>query len=327
VWLIAIATSVLFFSSIVAHELGHSLVAQRSGIQVKSITLFVFGGIARIAREPSRPLVEAAIALAGPLVSAVLGGALLGGGLLLEDVNEPAAALLEYLALINLTVAVFNLVPGFPLDGGRVFRAAVWAVRKDFTAATKIAASVGKLVGLLFILGGLAWVILGNNWVNGVWMAFIGWFLINAATQGYRQTALREALKGVPVRRVMTADIMLVPRRLDLRTLVENHIYYSGRRLFLVGENGSWEGMLSAREIRRVPRHRWRDTRVGDVMVPAAKLRTVHPDEEVLRAIEIMDDSDVGLVPVSENGAVVGLVGRDSIFQFMRSKARSEAPA
>ena len=320
-WGVAILTSLLFFASVLAHELGHSVVAQRHDIQVKSITLFVFGGVARIARDAPRPGIEALIALAGPAVSLALGGIFLGVFFASRGSNDGLSAVALYLGRINLMVAVFNMIPGFPLDGGRVFRAAVWKVQGNFTRATRVAAFVGRGIGYLFIISGLFWAFWTHDIANGLWIAFIGWFLENAAAQSYSQVVLRQALGGVTVREIMSQDIGMIPRRLDLRTLVDSHIFFTGRRFFLVGENGRLEGLVSLQDIKKVPQGRWVETRVGDIMVPAAKVATVRPQDEALRAIELMDEHDVAHLPVVEGGAVVGLVARDSIIHFLRTRA------
>ena len=319
-WGVATATSLLFFASILAHELGHSVVALRYGIQVKSITLFVFGGVARIARDAPKPGIEALIALAGPAVSLALGGISLGIFFLFRDSSESVAAMSLWLGSINIMVAVFNLIPGFPLDGGRVFRAVVWGIGGNFVKATKISSLVGRAVGYLFIIFGLVLGFWTQDIFNGLWIAFIGWFLASAASQSYTQVAMREALKGLHVREMMTQDVPIIPRRLDLRTLVESHIFYSGRRFFLVGENGSWDGLVSLQDIKNVPQGKWSDTRVGDIMVPASKVATVCPDDEALQAMEIMDETDVNQVLVKENEEVIGLVGRENIIQFLRTR-------
>ena len=319
-WGVAIATSLLFFASILAHELGHSVVALRYGIQVKSITLFVFGGVARIARDAPRPGIEALIALAGPAVSLALGGISLGIYFLFRDSVDSIEAMSWWLGTINIAVALFNLIPGFPLDGGRVFRAVVWGIGGNFVKATRVSSLVGRTVGYLFIISGLLLGFWTRDIFNGLWLAFIGWFLESAASQSYTQVALREALKGIHVREMMTRDVPIVPRRLDLRTLVDSHIFFTGRRFFLVGENGSWDGLVSLQDIKNVPQGKWSDTRVGDIMVPASRVATVSPDDEALQAMEIMDETDVNQVPVKENGAVVGLVGRDNIIRFLRTR-------
>ena len=317
-------TSLLFFGSILAHEMGHSVVAKRYGIRVAGITLFVFGGVARITTEPRRPGIEAAIALAGPLVSAALGGVSLGLSSLTRDSNESLGALFLYLGRANLLVAVFNMIPGFPLDGGRVLRAAMWKLRGDYTWATKGASFVGQAVGLLFIAGGVAAGIVTRDLFDGLWFVVIGWFLHSAASQGYAQAGFRERLRGVPVSDLMSSDVPMIPRRIDLRTLVEGPIAYTGRQCFLVGEDGQWEGLLSLEDILKVPRPQWAETRAGDVMTPASSVRSLRPDDDALRALEMMDEAEIAHLPVRVGREVVGLLGREAVTAHIapRRKAR-----
>ncbi len=321
-WGAAIVTSVLFFSSVVAHELGHSLVAMRNGIRVKSITLFVFGGVAQISREAPTPLIEGLIAIAGPLVSAALGGAFLGLHLLVEDSSAFAGEVSLYLGQINLMLAVFNMLPGFPLDGGRVFRAIVWGVKGDYLASTRIAAGMGQAIGYLFVAGGVAMAVWTGEIANGLWFSFIGWFLASIAAQSRRQAVLREALKGVRVRDIMNGGAPMIPGSMDLRTLVDRYLSLTDRRCFLVGEGDRWVGLVTVTDLRRVPQQRWSQTRVADVMVPLARVATVEAGDDALRAVELMDEREVSQVPVVEAGVVVGMLPRERIVQPIRQDQR-----
>lgn len=320
-WVVAFATSTLFFASILAHELGHSLMAMRYGIRVRSITLFVFGGVAQITRDAPRPLVEGMVAIAGPLVSLTLGGLFIGLYYLLRDTSGPAAALSLYLGQINVTVAIFNMIPGFPLDGGRVFRAIIWGIRGNVVTATQIAGFVGRGIGYLFVAGGLVWGFWSQDIVNGLWLAFVGWFLVNIAAQSAGQVTLREALRGVRVRDLMAGNPPMIPSRMDLRTLVENYVALTDRRCFLVSDGERWAGLVSVTDIRRIPRERWADTRVEDVMVPVSRVSTVQPSEEALRAMELMDEAEISQMPVVENGGVIGLLRKESIVQRLRVRS------
>ena len=324
---IAILTSVIFFASVLAHELGHSVVALRNNIGVKSITLFVFGGVAQITSEPPKPKIEALIAIAGPLVSLSLGGIFLGIFFAADGKNDSIAGLAYYLGSINLMVAVFNMIPGFPLDGGRVFRAIVWAVKGNFISATKFATTAGRGVGYLFILAGIVQAFFYDNLSSGLWIAFIGWFLENAASQSYAQVAIREALKGIYVREVMSNDAPLILKRIDVQTLIDSYITYTGKRFFLIGEGEKWEGVVSLQDIRKVPREKRRETRVGDIMVPAAKVVTVKQSDELLKAIETMDTADVNQVPVLEGERVIGVLSRENIVRLLRSRAELKSAA
>ncbi len=315
-------TSVLFFASILAHELGHSVVAIRNGIQVRSITLFVFGGVAQISRDAPRPMIEGMIAIAGPLVSVALGGLFLGLYFVIHDINQPVAALSLYLFQINIMVAVFNMIPGFPLDGGRLFRALVWALSGSFVTATRIAAAIGRGIGYLFIAGGIAWGFYSGEVFSGLWLAFIGWFLAGMAQQSGRQVVVRETLKGVRVRDVMSGDQLMIPAEMDLRFLVEHYVALTGLRSFLVRNGDGWAGVLSLQDIEKVSRNRWADTRADQIMIPASKITTVGPGDDLLQAMELMDAGGVAEVPVVENGGLVGMLRRDAVVYLVETLGR-----
>lgn len=315
-------TSVLFFASILAHELGHSVVAIRNGIQVRSITLFVFGGVAQISRDAPRPMIEGMIAIAGPLVSVALGGLFLGLYFVIHDINQPVAALSLYLFQINIMVAVFNMIPGFPLDGGRLFRALVWALSGSFVTATRIAVAIGRAIGYLFIAGGIAWGFYSGEVFSGLWLAFIGWFLAGMAQQSGRQVVVRETLRGVRVRDVMSGDQLMIPAEMDLRFLVEHYVALTGRRSYLVRNGDGWAGVLSLQDIEKVSKNRWADTRADQVMIPASKITTVGPGDDLLQAMELMDAGGVAEVPVVENGGLVGMLRRDAVVYLVESLGR-----
>ena len=320
-WGVAIASSLLFFASIVAHELGHSLVAMRYGIQVKSITLFILGGVAQIAKEAPRARIEGLIAAAGPAVSIGLGGLFLGLHALTEDVNEQVSALSLYLGQANIFVGIFNLLPGFPMDGGRILRAIVWGIGGNLLKATRIATTLGKGMGILLIAAGIAAVIFTGSLLSGIGAVLIGWFIFNAASQSYTQATLREALRGIRVREIMSAEPALIPGRLDLRTLVQSYVVFSGRTTFFVGEDGRLDGLLTLENIKATPRERWAETTVSDVKTPLEEIATITPGEELVTALEAMDESRAPQLPVVDRGAVVGIVNRDQILQLATRRA------
>jgi Zn-dependent protease len=252
-WLIGGITALLFFASVLIHELGHSVLALREKVPVKSITLFIFGGVAKIGREPPTAGAEFRIAIAGPLSS--LGLAALFGGLGAALANNATlAAPLAYLGRINLLLAVFNMIPGFPLDGGRVLRAALWAFGGSFQNATKWASRAGRAVAYGFILVGVGQILLGGSFLNGLWIAFIGWFLNNAAESSYQQVRLRDMLRGVQARSVMTQECLTIPSGLSVDRLIEDHVLNGGQRCFFVADNGSMEGLITLHNLRSVPR-------------------------------------------------------------------------
>jgi len=323
-WLLGGATALLFFLSVLAHELAHSVVSQALGTPVEDITLFIFGGAARISDEPRSASEEFWMALVGPLTSLVLaacfGAVWLASGQRLPYIH----AVSMWLTTINLSVAVFNLIPGFPLDGGRVFRSIVWAVTGDLRRSTRVAVALGRLVAYGFILLGIVQAFRGQ-WVNGVWMAFIGLFIENAAMASYRRVALREMLAGHTVRDVMTADCAAVPSHLTLDVLVEGLLLPSGKRCFPVREAGHAIGLLTIHHLRDVPREEWPTTRVSEVMIPWDQLKTADPDEALEAAMTRMGAEDVNQLVVVQDGELVGMVARDGLLDFIRRKAVTAA--
>jgi Zn-dependent protease/CBS domain-containing protein len=317
-WGVGVATSLFFFASVVAHELTHSLVSMRFGVPVRSITLFIFGGVARISREPILPRGELLMALAGPLCSLFLGGLFWGLALLAAPVSQPVNALAAWLARINVLLAVFNLIPGFPLDGGRVFRSLVWGATKDLRRATRYATFLGQGIAYLFIFGGILLAFLTRDWVSGLWLAFIGWFLENAASSSYRQAVLRDALKGITAAEVMTQDCSLVPPNLSVQELVESNVLHSGRRCFMVASGEKLEGMITLHHIKAVARPLWPITPVSQAMIPIDQVQTASPQEEMVSLLERMDSQDINQLPVVEGGRLLGIVARDNILRFIR---------
>ncbi len=316
-WIVGLGTSLLFFGSVVAHELGHSWVALRQGIPVRAITLFIFGGVAQITREPKKPLDEFFIALAGPVVSLTL-AALFGGlWLITGSPSQPLAALALWLGGINLTLAVFNMVPGFPLDGGRVLRSVIWALTGNFRRATGIASSVGRAVAYGFMLWGV-WMALSGNLINGLWIGFIGLFLENAAVRNYEQAALSETLAGVKAREAMLLDCPKIPPTLTVEQLVNDYILRTTRRCFPVTDNGTVWGLITLSDVTKVPRERWAVTTVGQAMTPFEQLKRVSPDDSLSSVLELMTTEDINQVPVVENGQLVGMIARDNILLFLK---------
>ena len=322
-WLTGIATSLLFFASVVAHELAHSLVARANDIPVKSITLFLFGGVAHMTREASRHGAELRMALAGPVASLVIGGLFFGLHLLLQSVNEPLAALTFWLARINVVLALFNLIPGFPLDGGRVFRSLLWRFSGNYQRATRIAFEVGRGVGYLFVAGGVILMFLSReNWFNGLWLAFIGIFLTYMATASYRQTQWQAALMGVKVADVMTTTCPVISPYVTISRVVQDYIFVGGHQCFMVTDGGELQGILTLRNIKSVDQKTWDTTAVSDVMTPAERLKVVRMDEEVLSVLEQMEEYGISQMPVESEGRVIGLVTRDDVLRLLYTRSR-----
>jgi len=323
-WLVGLATSLLFFASVVAHELGHSVVAIRTGLPVQSITLFVFGGVARIVREPTRPLQELWIALAGPAVSITLGVLFGALALSLPNPRAPLAALTEWLSYINFVLAIFNLIPGFPLDGGRVLRAILWGTLGDLVRATRIASRVGQGVAYLFIAAGALILLKGSEyWLNGIWLAFIGWFLHNAASMSYKQLLLQRMLSGHVAKELLRlqGDLPKVPPALTLDRLVSEYFLTTGRSSFPVTEGERLLGLITLRNIKRVPKHDWPFTRVEAVMTPLIEAIWVGPEESLSLVLERMSANGVNQVLVIQDGRLLGLLSREQLMDFIRTRA------
>jgi Zn-dependent protease len=319
-WLVGAVTSVFFFASVLIHELGHSVLALREDVPVKSITLFIFGGVAQIGREPPTAGAEFRIAIAGPLSSLGL-AALFGGlGAALAG-NATLAAPLAYLGRINLLLAAFNMIPGFPLDGGRVLRAALWAFGGSFQNATKWASRAGRVVAYGFILLGAGQILIGGGFLNGLWLAFIGWFLNNAAESSYQQVRLRDMLRGVKARNVMTQECSKVPTGLGIDRLVEDHVLAGGQRCFFVADNGSTEGMITLHNLRSVPREQRPGLTTDQVMTRIDNVLRVHPEDDVWGVLQQMDENDVNQVPVMENGGFLGMITRERLLHDIRLRA------
>lgn len=311
-----IVTSLLFFCSVLAHELTHSVVAQALGIKVHSITLFIFGGVSQMTREPKHPKDELRIALAGPLTSLVIGAVCWSMWLWLRDVSQFVTAIAFWLGMINIFLAAFNLIPGFPLDGGRVLRSILWLRSGNLRRATRTASNIGRGVGYLFIFGGIFFIFRGL-WFNGLWLALIGWFLENAAVGSYRQVALQEVLQGHVAREIMIQDCPVVPPGLTIQQLVNQHILVSGIRCFPVVANDRVMGLVTLNNVKAVPPERWASQTVREVMTPLDRLKSVTVDEDLSTILRIMTEEDVNQVPVVEGGNIVGMIARDNLISFI----------
>jgi len=313
-------TSVLFFASVLLHELAHSLVALRRGLPVHAITLFIFGGVSEISEEPETPATEFLMALVGPVTSLVLGGLFLAVATLLAGAGESAVALCLYLGQINISLGLFNLIPGFPLDGGRVLRSILWQRSRDLPRATRIASLVGQGVAYLFIVVGV-WQIFAGRWGSGMWIAFIGWFLDNAAQSSYRQMAVKNMLAGYTVREIMSQDCYPLPPTMSLDELVQRHILATGRRCFPIVQDGQLRGLLTLHNVKGVPQARWPAVTVEQVMTPLARLKAIAPDDGLWSVMQEMTEEGVNQLPVMEAGQLIGMLGRDNLVSFIRVRA------
>jgi len=319
-----VLTSLLFFISLLAHELMHSLTAKAKGLGIESITLFVFGGVSRITSEPKTPKDEFLIAAAGPLTSLLLGAVFWGLWYAVEGNSGFVEGVSFWLGWINVSLAGFNLIPGFPLDGGRILRAILWWRSGNVKKATKTASDIGRGVGWAFILGGV-WLIFWGALFNGLWLALVGWFLQNAAQGSYRQLAIQDMLKGHTVSEVMVRDCPAIPPELTIDRLVHEHIFTSGRRCFPVVEEGRVTGLVTMHEIKSVPRDRWSMATVKQAMTPFDHLSVVRPGEELAEALRIMTEEDVNQMPVvEEDGRMVGMIARDNLLSYISVRGELE---
>ena len=329
IWLAALVTGLLFFAALILHELSHAVTARARGLPVGAITLFALGGVSRIEREPDRPATEFLIGIVGPVTSALVGVACLGlaaalGWSLADEPSTPPVAVLVWLGYINFGLAVFNLIPGFPLDGGRVLRALVWGMTGDAARATRVAARAGQATAFGFIILGLLR-FFGGAGLGGLWIAFIGWFLLNAAGASYGRLEMLERLHGLQVADVMSRDCDVVPATMTIDDLVEGQLLRTGRRCFTVVEGGRVVGLITPHEVKGIPRAQWGESVVGEVMRPLARLRTVGPDSSVADALEVMAREDVHQLPVVAQGQLRGVISRGDVLRIM--KAREELRA
>lgn len=316
-WMLGLITSVLFFGSVVFHELSHSLVAKHYKIPVASITLFVFGGLARIEREPSSAKQEFNIAIAGPISSFFLAAIFYLVGHHSGNL-EMLGATSRWLAEINFILAAFNLAPGFPLDGGRVLRAIAWRITNDFSKATRVATQTGRLFAYLMIFAGI-WIALRGNWFGGLWWIFIGWFLLSAAQESYAQVAIRNTLAAVRAADIMSQDVPTVPRDLSLEDYV-HEVLRTGRRCHIVTGNGAPVGLVTFHGAQGIPRDEWSNTSIQAVMRPMDKIKWASPPEPVLSILERMQAEDINQMPVLDDGRVVGMIARDSILRVLKTR-------
>jgi Zn-dependent protease/CBS domain-containing protein len=333
IWVVGIATSLLFFASVLAHELAHSLVGRRYGVTIKSITLFVFGGMAHMAGEVKSSGAEFKMALAGPLCSLAIGAFFGLVWFLTVDILPLVAAMTGWLAWINVALAVFNMIPGFPLDGGRVFRAIVWRTTGNYGRSTRIATVVGRVIAYIFIFGGLS-IALSSFFsrifhlslfegmlFTGIWIAFIGWFLENAASASYRQEQWREAMQRFTVAEVMTTDYLVVPPDMTVAQLVQQYIVPSGRRFFILADEGRLHGMVTLPDIKSLPQQKWATTPVRDIMTPADKLRAISPNQDAWTVMTQMDEANINQMPVVSGTRVIGIVARDDLIRILRTRS------
>ncbi len=321
IWLMAVFSALFFFAAIIIHELSHAAVALSKNLPVHSITLFALGGVAQIEKESPDAKTEFWIGIVGPITSAVIGFTCLGIAYLLgwtpmSEAATPIMAMLVWLGYINIALAVFNMIPGFPMDGGRVLRGIIWAVTGDGPKSTRIASVSGQIMAFGFIILGLFMFFSGAGF-GGLWIAFIGWFLLNAAKATYAQVEITEGLKGVSVGDLMSRDCVMLDRHQNLQTIVDDHLLRSGQRCFMVEEDGSPVGMITAHEIKSVERKLWPFKTAADVMRPLESLHMVKPETPATEALEIIGRKGVNQLPVVSDGKLEGIISRERIINYL----------
>lgn len=329
IWATSIITALLFFAAIIAHEFSHAAVAKAQGLPVRSITLFALGGVAQIEKDATNPRTEFWMGIAGPMASVVIGLLCLALAVALgwrppTMPQTPLSAMSMWLGVINIGLAVFNMIPGFPLDGGRVFRAIVWWITGDAARSTRIAAGVGQFVAFGLIFWGILRFFSGAGF-GGLWLAFIGWFLLDASRASAVQLGITEALRGLRVGDLMARDCPRIDGRINLQTLVDEHLLPTGQRCFVVEEKGSVAGIITPHEVKLIARARWPYTTVDEVMLPLDRLHAVSSDTLVIEALETMGREDVNQLPVVSNGRLAGIISRGHILRTLQTRAELRA--
>ncbi len=314
-WIVGLLSALLLFVAVLLHELAHSLVARARGLPVNNITLFIFGGVSNIEEEPKSPGVEFQMAFVGPLVSLLIGIIAYLLDLAVRN-GSPLDAILGYLAVSNILLGIFNLIPGFPLDGGRVLRSIIWKASGSLRKATRATTIVGQFIAYLFILWGI-WQFFGGNILNGIWIGFIGWFLLNAAQSANAQVMLQTMFKGVTVEKVMNHSPAIVPANISLQRLIDEYFLPQGLRSAIVMQGDLLAGLITLGDIRHVPREEWSQTPVGHAMIPLEKLHVVSPEQNLNDVLPLMTGQDINQLPVVQNGRLVGILSRDAIMRYI----------
>lgn len=322
-YIVAAVSAVLLFATVLLHELAHSLVARRRGLPVTSITLYIFGGVAGLAREPDDPQTELLVALAGPVTSLLLAGICLAIFAVSSSTPTQVQAVLHYLAFINVILVAFNMIPAFPMDGGRVFRAITWWITGNRRRATRIASIIGRGIGYLFILAGLAVALFGGDVFGGIYLAFIGWFLTSAANASTGQVMVEQVLRGVDVRDVMDGPPPLVSPFMSVGNLIDFHVLgQSQRAVPVAGPDDTLGGLITLADVRDIPREEWTVVPLGRIMRPVAQLATVTPADDLADALRIMAERGYHQLPVMNDGHMVGMLNREHVLQYLHIRSR-----
>jgi Zn-dependent protease/predicted transcriptional regulator len=321
IWLVSIIAALLLFVSVLLHELSHSFVANRLGLGIRGITLFIFGGIAHLGKEPDDPDTEIKVAAAGPACSLALAALFFVLYLVLytEYGETPMVAVLQYLWYVNTALVVFNLVPGFPLDGGRLLRAILWKRSRDIRRATRIASLLGRGFAILLILMGFFEIFVSRN-LGGVWLVLIGMFLQQAAEGSYQHVLVRKALSGLKVRETMSRDVVYVSPSLSLEELVDSYFFKYKFNSFPVVDGTVLVGMVDVHQVKQVPREQWQLTTARSVMTPISDELLLHPEDDAVDALTKMLKSGWGKLPVAEGQSLVGILTRRDVMAILKIK-------
>jgi len=326
-WWMAAVAALGLFGSIVVHEFAHSIVARRRGLPMKGITLFIFGGVAEMGGEPPNAGVEFQMAIVGPLTSAIIGGICYG----LYRSGQYAwpagvAGVVHYLGWINLMLAAFNMIPAFPLDGGRVLRSIVWHYQRDLTRATRIAAQFGQGFGIVLIGIAILSLFFGNV-VTAIWWFILGMFLRSAAQQSYQQVLIRSGLEGEPIRRFMHADPVTVPPNISIEDLIENYVYRYHYKMFpVVIDSGKLMGCITTQALRSIPRAEWRQHSVQELMRPCSPDNTIDPETDAAAALTKMSRTGLSRLMVVDHGRLLAIVALKDLLDFLTLKLELEGP-
>jgi Zn-dependent protease len=314
-----LVTGVLFFVAVSLRQLALVLLAISRGMSIRRFTLFVFGGVFQSSAEFTRPVLERLIAVAGLATNLLMAGVFYGiyVGFVIAG-NEVAAGLTEWLGFIYFMLALLHFVPAFPLDGGRLLAAYLWTATGNYFRAIRITSWIGWAIGLIFVGGGILLLALGQQWFIGLMMTLLGWGLASAAGLSRRQAQFYEALHGFTGRDIMTKESHFVSPQLTLSELVRNYVLVTGQRYFAVTDGAQWQGVVTLRSLKSVPRKQWDATRVSEVMIPASQVRSVQVGQSAVSLLEQMDDLGVDEVPVLETDRVIGIVTRDSLLRLAR---------
>ncbi len=316
-WTLGAISSLSLFASVLAHEIGHSIIARRNGIPVKNITLFIFGGASNITKEAETPGAEFRMAVTGPLVSFGLSAIFFAIYFIGGQAQTSLNAVVVYLAQINLILGVFNLLPGFPLDGGRVFRSIIWKINKDEVKATRIAATTGQVIAYLLIFGGIA--LAFTIGLSGLWLALIGWFLASAASASLQQSVLSEALKGVKVKEVAGTGIKTTAADVTVEKALAAMLEFNQRALPVM-EGDRLVGLVSMTDVKRTPRDSWSSETVNNIMTLATEVKTVTMDDDLAKALELLQSAGYNQLPVMAEGRLRGMISRTDLLNFIQLK-------